>query len=283
MVRLPVIVDPVPEDHPLAGAFLKWKRAHFHFRALNEMVEGLYPRGSYDLYAEVDAQGRPTIRVRNVRQPSLKVGVVVGDIVHNARSCLDHLVYELSRPLDGGEPPGGTEFPIFLNGREFKAKGRSGGRFKIRAVRRGAKGVVERFQPYHRRKDPDLFLLWQLHELSKIDKHRVVHVVTSSAEVTDVHFDPRHSNLQVRDVKTYSGGPLEEHSKVARFDIGRPEHTEWRGPIEAELQANIRLDIAFDKRSPAKSVAGESVRHTLARTLDLISHRVIPELRPFLE
>jgi len=260
---------------PLEGIWLKWKRAVGHFETLDRMVERFYEPDSYQLYPQLDADQRPTIRVRNVRQADLRFGVVIGDIVHNLRSCLDHLVYELSRPVGGGNPPSGTEFPLFLHPHAFRhgARGRSG-RYRIRAVRRGAKGRIEALQPYHRRNDPDLFSLWQLHELSNIDKHRLVHVVTAAAQIRQVQISSSNPGLRNLGYETFPG-PLEEDKVVVRFFVAGADD-------DTKLNADLTLEVAFDQRSPAESVQGESARHVLAKAADVIQYRVIPELRPFL-
>lgn len=277
------MAESFTEADPIAGPWLKWYRAKFHFEALNQMIERFYKPDSYTLYAKAYPDQGPTLHVRNVRQPSLKVGVVVGDIVHNLRSALDHLVYELSRPPGGGESPSGTEFPIFLSGTDYKGNGprdRSSGRYKIRAAKLGTKGIIEGFQPYHRRSDPDLFSLWQLHELSTIDKHRLVHIVTSAAKVTEVRIESSSWNIRYGGYETFTG-PLKEDSIIARFDVGKLKDVP--STVDANLTANVQLDIAFDERGPAKSVRGESVLRVLAKVMDLMQFRVIPELRPFLD
>jgi len=50
---------------PLEGIWLKWKRAVGHFETLDRMVERFYEPDSYQLYPQLDADQRPTIRVRN--------------------------------------------------------------------------------------------------------------------------------------------------------------------------------------------------------------------------
>ncbi|MDQ3434873.1 MAG: hypothetical protein M3481_09395, partial [Actinomycetota bacterium] len=70
-------------------------------------------------------------------------------------------------------------------------------------------------------------------------------------------------------------GPLEEDKVVVRFFVAGADD-------DTKLNADLTLEVAFDQRSPAESVQGESARHVLAKAADVIQYRVIPELRPFL-
>jgi hypothetical protein len=100
---------------------------------------------------------------------------VLGDALHNLRSSLDHLVYQLS--LLTTKNPKGTEFPIYItkasNSRDcFEQKGRE----KIRHVPKEAQELIEAAQPYNARHpdQPSHHYLWLLHELNRLDKHRFV-------------------------------------------------------------------------------------------------------------
>lgn len=102
----------------------------------------------------------------------------IGEIVHNARSPLDHLVYALVMS-NNGTPDKKTAFPIFdsrwlfheANGKAKRPSERSGLR-KLHGIDGNAQTLIESFQPYPRRSDVNDRLLL-LHRLWEIDKHRL--------------------------------------------------------------------------------------------------------------
>jgi hypothetical protein len=164
---------------------------------------------------------------------------MVGDVLQAMRSGLDHLAYALAAhhttplPDDWAEL---SEFPIFGDesksgtprtgcNRFHQASRRglpipSSGLAKIQGIAPQAQAFIETLQPYHRgtafRDDP----LWRLHELSRIDKHRLVHVVT--ADFDGVGILPNKSrNWWMAEglIYSYKGpveGPILEHPEATQ-------------------------------------------------------------------
>lgn len=116
---------------------------------------------------EFDEQetGDLVYRVRVARQPPIEWSTVVGDIVHNARSALDHLAWRLVE-AGGGTPSDTTYFPI------VEAEARYGE--KLRKALKGAsqanREAVKALRPW-RNGDADL---WRLHRLDIVGKHRLL-------------------------------------------------------------------------------------------------------------
>jgi hypothetical protein len=176
---------------PLTGIVLKLDRAEDHLDALNESIQRFTKKGFCTARQEFDRDRRLTLRVNQVFEPPPGWGVLIGEIVYNLRSALDHMVYELAVVNHGTRAPPrdiaeSSAFPIFANGLKFRwgnAKkasksgklSRDSGRHKIRAVSRPPRAAIDRLQPYHRRKNPASRALLQLEELSNMDKHRTLH------------------------------------------------------------------------------------------------------------
>ncbi len=103
-----------------------------------------------------------------VTLPRIPVDVVAaaGDVVHNLRSALDHLAFQLVLVGSGKEPSRRIEFPIakdFATYESTKAR-------KVEGMRQEAIEAIDRLKPYQGGND----LLWRLHELDNIDKHRTL-------------------------------------------------------------------------------------------------------------
>jgi hypothetical protein len=92
--------DRLPRDYPLAGVQEKFWRAHSHFDTLhaqlNEYRSNQAPAAT--LRGEVHPQDDDVFHyvVTDAEPPPLATATIIGDIVHNLRSALDHLVFELA-------------------------------------------------------------------------------------------------------------------------------------------------------------------------------------------
>jgi len=154
----------------LAGPRMKVKWAkeyisHFHTKADMFLRKHHYP--VIDRNSEA---GVTLIRLRIDRNmPLLLWGVRIGTIVHQLRSSLDHLVYQLAR-INGCSTPKKTEFPIYHAAQKFEADGRR----KIQLLAPAAQTIIEALQPYHRGNLFESDPLYQLHQLDLIDKHRTI-------------------------------------------------------------------------------------------------------------
>jgi hypothetical protein len=106
-----------------------------------------------------------------------RVGLCLGDIVHNFRSALDHLTYQLARWNTGGQVsrPKRVQFPILDDPGHFQsARGDA-----LRELHPDHQAIVERFQPYNRIAEgraigPDFHSLAVLRDLDNADKVRLL-------------------------------------------------------------------------------------------------------------
>ena len=259
--------------HPLHNFFLKWGRGEEHLRSLQRAFKEFGNSDFYEVSTELDYKGRPVARTRNVTRPDPELSLVIGDCVHNFRSALDNLAYVLATANTVPFPDsytGTTAFPIFETGPKFRERGRAGATYKMRGMSRSAIASVQRLQPYHRRKHPELWALWMLKELSDIDKHRLLHLtawIPRSVQVKLSGLRVAGGNVEVK----HFARPMEEGTLFAQV-IG-----DFIAPAEVNVDAKITPDVIFDKRTEARSVRGKSVLNTLASIRDLIASRVISE------
>jgi hypothetical protein len=108
------------------------------------------------------------VRDELVTLPRLQFDVVAtaGDIVHNLRSALDHLAYQLVVVGSGKEPSRRVEFPIAKDVVTYEAEKAR----KVEGMRPVAIKAIDSVKPYKGGNDP----LWRIHELDNIDKHRTL-------------------------------------------------------------------------------------------------------------
>lgn len=104
------------------------------------------------------------------------VPMLIGDAVHNLRSALDHLAcaladLEVTTTSETGQSD--IEFPIYISETKFNAKGAG----RIVKLSPSAQNEIKSLQPYQAGDDARFQLLWALHRLDIIDKHRRISVL----------------------------------------------------------------------------------------------------------
>lgn len=251
----------------LDSAHLKVDRANQHANALKATIERWLEDRPYSIsfHAEGDT-GQQAFLIHIEREPPPEWSVVIGEAVYNLRSALDHAVYALSS-LDG-DPPDGTEFPIFKDCERFESTSRPGGRWKARGLRQDALAVVESVQPFHHGQDPEIHPLWVLQEFSNIDKHRTLNTTGGVFGTRNLKLSPS-GDIRIKNVEIRGDGPVTDGAELARWSV---EGTQGQVQMEGE----IAYDVAFDEAGPGKQ---EPVRNGL----DLLGTTVKSILRMLAE
>jgi hypothetical protein len=106
-----------------------------------------------------------------IAPPPPVLGVLLGELVHNLRSSLDHLVWQLAL-LDREEPFPLLQYPIVSKPEDWLSKAKQ----QLKDVRAGAVELIEQTQPYHWPHSTKYgeHPLAVLRDLSNEDKHRVI-------------------------------------------------------------------------------------------------------------
>ncbi len=162
-----------------AGIDQKMLRADKHLNALRRGIVSFVKVNPCAIVGQNEGNpARYVLRAQVAPMPP-DIAIIVGDAVHNLRSALDHLAWQLVISA-GGSPDRFTQFPILLD-----ALGKKGPCLADVAggISSGALALVESLQPYNRVDDPTLDPLAILAELSNFDKHRMV--VLTELLVTD--------------------------------------------------------------------------------------------------
>lgn len=260
----------------LLGPVLKLNRAEEHLHAIKELVDAFAGSDFYESVTEPHPEkGLLVVRARNVRNPPPEISLLVGECVFNFRSALDQIAFAMASAHTQPLPKSfakSSAFPIFNNGPQYRGRGGPPADRKIRGMSRTGKAIIERLQPYHRRKNPRLKALWRLEELSNIDKHRLIH--TTGAIGIKSRFRVFGAGItRVTKIEPIFG-PVTENAIVGRvFGAFDPE-------AGVNVEAQIQPDIAFDRRSEGKSIRGRSVMMTLLWIRECIVLDVLREVQP---
>jgi hypothetical protein len=205
--------------HPLTEARLKLVRAQAHLNSLNEEVASWQSRHPYAVFGQMEPDTqRYVFRLRMFEPPPLEWGVLIGEIAHSARSCLDYIAQQLV-VLNGKTPNRATQFPIFGDPCSFVTKSPR----MIAKMSEHHRGMLEELQPYHRfdvlgnetEHVPFQHPLYLLSELSNTDKHRVLNPTALKLVAVGM------TQLLKRQVRTFghnfhlSWPPLEDGAELA--------------------------------------------------------------------
>lgn len=142
--------------------------------ACDEFVTNQSDETAPGVRIQIDAPaGRWEMRARVPAALPAKMAYLVGEILLHMRGSLDNLAWQLVLANDG-TPTKRTEFPVFKDEAEFK----SGSPRRMAGMSDSARAVITALQPFNAvPEDPDNAILWKIHDLNLIDKHRLPHLI----------------------------------------------------------------------------------------------------------
>jgi hypothetical protein len=133
--------------------------------------------------------------------------------------------------------------------------------------------IIERLQPYHRRKRPLQWALWQLEELSNADKHRDMPLTGAVPAQGSVSIKFNSPGVTAFGHQIYPG-PLEERRRMIHV---RAENIRRASDIELDLL--IKPLVAFDRRCEPASIRGWPLSEVVDGIFGALAFHVFPELR----
>lgn len=232
----------------LDGPIAKLDRARVHFDALNESIEAYRGSKTHDVITtKIDPQtGEQVANLLILEDPkNPEWGLVLGDMVHNLRSALDHLVWQLVI-LNGEKPRRQNQFPIVGTKAEYwevQANHTESSRDRMLSrVSDPHRAFIDVVQPFNGRQDaPEgtKTALSLLSSISNTDKHRVVHagfalIEEPTPDLFDATAVPEGIAVDIK----MNWGELENGAEIMRF---RPDPPGAR----VKMDATIPMYITF--------------------------------------
>jgi hypothetical protein len=251
----------------MEGPKEKLYRAREHLRALRHEIDVFLYREPYGAAHEIDPENGDDIwRMEINSPPPMRLGVMVGDVVHNLRSCLDHLAWQLAL-MCTSSPRKTTEFPIFRDARTGPChKGFDpDGAKKIRDLPGDAQKIIQSVQPYHGL-TPLGDALWTLHRMAITDKHQIILAPLATSGVTIIPIDhtaPSGSIILGR-VHDHGGILLRVPKASAHY-----------------LDKNDQPDFMFRIGTDIPGIGRRDVLTTLSLIDEAISHKLFPQFERF--
>jgi hypothetical protein len=152
----------------------KLQRARGHLLQLQVLHSAYIDSTPYEVDCRQDPDTRrPVYFIRSIKPPSIELALTAGDVLHNTRSALDHLAYQLVCVGTGHEGPHrNVQFPIGDDAKDYADKRRRW----TKGMRPDALAAIDSLKPYKGGNDT----LWRLHRLDNVDKHRLVITIGSA-------------------------------------------------------------------------------------------------------
>jgi hypothetical protein len=236
---------------------LKFLRATWHMKELRAEIERFEASNAAIVVAEFKPK-RPGHDFRYMIQKPVPshIGPIIGDVVSNLRSSLEHVVTELTITNVGHELEG-TAFPVCTTRQAWDQVSKKAGtfapntgRYKLRGVPYRALLLIRKNQPF-RWKRYQRNALWMLDELWNIDKHRGVHLTTTAPLSASVSFEHPDSVQILR--RWFMQGRPQTRPKDGQI-VGRTTYS--AGTLEGDVRVNVTVESKVIFQESAAGLRG---------------------------
>jgi hypothetical protein len=235
---------------------LKVARAEDHMDWLKTKIRAYEKGKPYSIIEERKAETETHVTIKLIRDVPLELAVVVGEILHDLRSALDHIACYLA----DSDCHDGTGFPIYRTAKGFSDASLG----KLRGVANTAITAIEGLQPYMTQGPVDEHPLRVLHELNRIEKHRVPQL---AANFLQMNVGPRSSRFRLEDDLTIT--IQLQHEAIRRSVFRR----------QPNMRDAFTIEITFAQPGVAHD---RPVVATLTEIGQHMERVVLPKLNPFL-
>ena len=253
--RRRLLAGPTVTATVLVGVSLKLSRAYHLLNQLNEAV-GADRERNRPLAGVFDPRYQAHALFYEGDPPPAAWGVMAGDVVHDARSALDHLVACLV-VANGKQPLAANSFPLFGSEVRYRAevsrRDPTRGPDPLTGLTANQRGIVAECQPFagRRAREAQRAPLLQLHRLWNVDRQRLVDVGVSfdGSRDLEVVVEPE-SWFSVRQISLHAepGTLIEPGASVASISVirhpGTPAHVGLR------LVSRLKTAVAFGPAGP---------------------------------
>jgi hypothetical protein len=261
----------------------KIERAKLHIRDLEIAIQAFRDSNPYPVGTKRDPQTRQLIYyLLSVRETPFTIAAIVGDVIQNLRSALDHLAYQLFLVGPGGIAGNSSKhvyFPIYDSATIYtnatKHKARPGG--VVKGLRQDAVNAIDAIEPYKGGNTDKSDTLWRLHTLNIIDKHRLL-INVGSSRFGSVNVAP----AMQRVIDADPNWPEWAKGVTLPNIFLRPAETLFPLKAGAELfidlpdaEANEKLDFRFEVAFGEPQICeGQPIVETLQHMADLVDSLV---------
>jgi hypothetical protein len=251
---------------PLAGPEAKLDRAIEQLETVKAQAERFVETQPYTVAVQYEAKaGCFVTRFWARRAVPLETSILVGEIVHNLRSALEHVAWLLAcantddvASLWKPETRKLITFPVAKKAEAFVSH-------SLRPlISAKAEAAIEPLQPYVGRlpEHVENHPLVGLHELWNIDKHRVIHGGIALFDFSGATWQPKAITKEDLDALAEGfdteivprEGPLEDGAELAYVRF--PALSNPPGTVKVDMEGEISTRIVFGAGGHAISIDG---------------------------
>jgi len=254
---------------------LKLARALRHIRDFEAEADRWLAKAPVKLHYTSDLATAESLILAELLEPVPgELSAIAGDALHNLRSALDNLAYELALAHTGDPLPpriaGDSAFPIFAEERPDTNK-------KLKRMLKGvhpeARTIIRGMQPYNPDHGGRQNVRWVLSDLNARDKHRLPPLAVPAPSTVSFYV-------------AGPGGALKATQEWPSLEVGRKiEISRYSSPpgiyAGPDLQKPPEFFIAFGEGSP-DAVVGGSVVSGLKEIHKDITERILTPLDRYL-
>ncbi len=223
--------------------------------------------------------GRMIYFVANVHPTPLRISATIGDAIHNLRCALDHLAYQLILVGTGKQPSSRVYFPIADDRTKYLEQRRR----QFKGATQAAIATLDGLEPYKGGND----LLWCLHKLNNVDKHRVL--LTAGSALRSINLGAYLS----RGMQKYlAASPIaDNYPEMPVIDLFyRPADRLFPLKVGDELfidapdaELDEKLEFRFEMAFGEKDIAfGDPILETMTSLVQLVE-TILPKFEPHLQ
>jgi hypothetical protein len=229
----------------LSGIRAKIDRAKHHFESLKSALNTWGAKQTEKPVTAYLHPDRNSIEViEEPETPEVEWALIVGDIAHNLRCALDHLVLQLAL-LNGSslkDVEGITSFPICLDGPSFRSSARA---FK-RCISAEALTALKSLQPYVASREhgvpAERHYLHIVSLLNNIDKHRMLVVLKRALKFEDIAITGEDGMVSKIPIEPDRWIAMEDRTEFGGFDFS-PLNSGTPQKMHMDVRVSIQIFI----------------------------------------
>lgn len=198
---------------------------------------------------------------------------MIGDLVHNLRSALDHLAIALVLSENPNADIGGTAFPLRKNdplAANAPAAGKNSWKRMVKGMSPAHVAAIKAVQPFNNPHfSADRNTLAVLNALSNADKHRRLVPIGGSAGGV-VELVPRHLNgWQLHtNAAVVAPGPFQDGAEIARFGLTA---LRTNPDMETDVGAKVGVGVILETDVGVPPSSIDVTRCLHSRVLDIVN------------
>jgi hypothetical protein len=247
------------------AANLKLIRAEEHIEAIRKHVASYSASDPHERTLQPNSKEKVSVS----KSPPLEISILAGEAVHQIRSTLDHLAFDLVKlnPSNIQLPANWEEnclFPLWLNPPKKPAVYNcfSG---KLPGISKQAFARIEGYQPY--RGTPIGHVLGTLAELSNVDKHRHLNLIKARLDVRE-------------QISTLRGN----YASIRRIEDGAeldPVADTWIDGCEpVQVERSVTSGVSFDEPGLKELTRYQiPIQDVLQLILEQVKKIIVPAFR----